>query len=130
MFKDLGPQIGYRTVFVIEYLGPLVFVLLYAMRPAFLYGAGAASKPFDPTAWLGVVCWTAHFCKRELETVFVHRFSHPTMPLFNLFKNCAHYWIFALVVGYPLCHPDYTAPASELQIKLGFALFVVRQVPT
>ncbi|KAK8080417.1 hypothetical protein PG997_008235 [Apiospora hydei] len=33
------------------------------------------------------------FTKRELETIFVHRFSNATMPLRNLFKNCGHYWI-------------------------------------
>ena len=35
---------------------------------------------------IAAVCWTAHFAKRLLETIFVHRFSHATMPLFNLFK--------------------------------------------
>lgn len=39
------------------------------------------------------------------------------MPLFNLFKNSMYYWGFALMVGYPLCHPDYTQPESELQVR-------------
>uniref|UniRef100_K3X5C1 Uncharacterized protein n=1 Tax=Globisporangium ultimum (strain ATCC 200006 / CBS 805.95 / DAOM BR144) TaxID=431595 RepID=K3X5C1_GLOUD len=127
-FKDLGPQIGYRTVFIAEYLGPLLFVLFYATRPAFLYGKDAASKPFDHTAWLGVAAWSAHFLKREFETLFVHRFSRPTMPLFNLFKNCSYYWSFGAVVGYPLAHPDYKGPTSELQIQIGLALFAVSEL--
>lgn len=128
IFKDYGPQIGYRTVFIVEYLGPLLFVLFYSMRPSFIYGPQAAKMPFDSTAYLGVVAWTIHFLKRELETIFVHRFSRPTMPLFNLFKNSAYYWTFGLVVGYSLCHPQYTAPESSMQVYFGFVLFVVSEL--
>ena len=35
-----------------------------------------------------MVCWTLHYAKRILETLFVHRFSHNTMPITNLFKVC------------------------------------------
>ena len=128
IFKDYGPQIGYQTVFIVEYLGPLAFVLLYATRPSFIYGPGAAEKPFNLTAWMGVLAWSAHFLKRELETLYVHHFSRPTMPLFNLFKNSIYYWTFGLVVGYPLCHPNYTAPESETQIRIGLALFVIAEL--
>ena len=30
---------------------------------------------------------TAHYAKRLLETIFVHRFSNATMPIMNLFKE-------------------------------------------
>ena len=98
-FKDLGPQIDYTTVFIVEYAGPLIFVLLYASRPSVLYGPTASTVPYNWVALLGVICWTIHFLKRELETLFVHRFSRPTMPLMNLFKNSIYYWSFGIVIG-------------------------------
>jgi very-long-chain enoyl-CoA reductase len=126
LFKDLGPQIGYRTVFLVEYFGPMLFVLFYALRPAFIYGA-KSSVPYNWVAKLGIACWMFHFLKREFETVFVHKFSRPTMPLSNLFKNCAYYWTFGAFIGYPLCSPSYVAP-SDKQVFVGLAIFAVCEV--
>lgn len=119
--KDLGPQVGYRTVFLWEYFGPMVFVGLYYMRPALIYGKDVSSD-YNWVALLGVACWMVHFLKREFETIFVHKFSRPTMPLGNLFKNCMYYWSFGAVIGYPLCSPTYVAPA-ETQVYIGLGIF-------
>lgn len=35
----------------------------------------------------------AHFIKREVETLFIHRFSHGTMPFSFIFKNSFHYHV-------------------------------------
>ena len=85
--KDLGPQIAWRTVFLVEYLGPiLIHPILYALQPR-------ATPSTAQT--LSCVLITLHFVKRELETLFIHRFSSATMPAMNIFKNSAHYWALA-----------------------------------
>lgn len=42
--KDLGPQIGWKTVFLAEYAGPLVVYLLFYTRPELLYGKDATKE--------------------------------------------------------------------------------------
>ncbi|ALC44816.1 Sc2 [Drosophila busckii] len=107
--KDLGPQIGWKTVFLAEYAGPLIVYLMFYFRPELIYGK-AASKPISLTTHIAAGCYTVHYVKRLLETIFVHRFSHNTMPLRNLFKNCSYYWGFTAYVSYHTNHPMYTSP--------------------
>ncbi|KAG0145771.1 hypothetical protein CROQUDRAFT_658287 [Cronartium quercuum f. sp. fusiforme G11] len=114
VFKDLGPQISWKTVFLIEYLGPLfIHPLFYFSNPISdrIY-KGPVSHSTMQTVAFGLV--TAHFVKRELETVFVHRFSNATMPLTNIFKNSFHYWILS---GVLLALPIYGQSSSALSIK-------------
>ncbi|CAD2217370.1 enoyl reductase [Angomonas deanei] len=125
-YKDLGPQIGYRTVFLVEYAGPLAFILFYAMRPSFIYGA-SITKEYGYAQKVFISLFAAHFIKRELETVFVHKFSRPTMPLRNIFKNSIYYWSFAAFIGYILCHPDYTEP-SATQVNIGAVAMVINEL--
>ena len=46
--KDLGPQIGWKTVFLAEYAGPLIVYLLFYTRPELVYGK-PASLPISLT---------------------------------------------------------------------------------
>ena len=85
--KDLGPQIAWRTVFLVEYLGPMIIhPVLFALLPC---------SPPSTAQTLSCALITLHFVKRELETLFLHRFSAATMPARNIFKNSAHYWLLA-----------------------------------
>jgi len=122
--KDLGPQIPYSAVFFWEYFGPLVIFPLFYMCGAQIYPALGLPKP-KPSVQQGLACayWAFHYLKRIVETFTVHKFSHATMPIFNLFKNCSYYWGFAAIVGYFCNHPLYTsAPLPQVQALLALAL--------
>ncbi|WFD34008.1 very-long-chain enoyl-CoA reductase [Malassezia cuniculi] len=96
--KDLGPQIGWRTVFFVEYAGPLfIHPLLYYAAPIFWSRFGYT---FDVSLvqTTTLVMVMLHFIKREAESLWVHRFSNSTMPLFNIFKNSTHYWLLSGVL--------------------------------
>lgn len=132
LFKDLGPQISWRTVFVIEYLGPLLLYPVFYMQPTWIYGAIAPNTSVDPefvkeVQLCALVAWSFHYGKREIETLFVHRFSNATMPLLNIFKNSGYYWGFAAYVAYFVNHPLYTPPSPDL-FYCGMCLFYFMEV--
>jgi len=107
-FKDLGPQIGWRTVFMIEYFGPILIHSICFFFPELVYGE---SNKHNVVQIVGYFLVLIHYLKREYESVFVHRFSNSTMPVFNIFKNSFHYWLLGgLFIAYYLYHPKYTAP--------------------
>jgi very-long-chain enoyl-CoA reductase len=124
-FKDLGPQVGWTTVFLTEYAGPLLIYLFFYSRPSLIYGEQAANTPRHLAVQVACVCWTFHYGKRLLETIFVHRFSHGTMPILNIFKNSGYYWGFAAFVAYFNNHPLYTPPSFGLtQLYAGLVAFL------
>lgn len=125
--KDLGPQIGWKTVFLLEYAGPLALYVATYFRPAFMYGSDATKM--HQVVHLAVICWIFHYSKRILETLCVHRFSHATMPFRNLFKNCSYYWLFGLYIGYYVNHPLYTPPSfGNTQIYTALAFFILAEL--
>jgi len=115
-FKDLGQQVGYVTVFFWEYFGPMVVYPLVYYLPKLLYPESMLQNgecPRHPVQAIATAYWSFHFAKRILETFFVHKFSHGTMPIFNLLRNCSYYWAFAAFVSYFVNHPLYTPPPFE-----------------
>ncbi|KAL1668368.1 3-oxo-5-alpha-steroid 4-dehydrogenase-domain-containing protein [Schizophyllum commune] len=107
--KDLGPQISWRTVFLIEYVGPLLIHPLFYYYPRVFYGQDVKHSTMQTYAFALIM---GHFIKRELETLFVHRFSHATMPFFNVFKNSGHYHLISgLLLAFDLYRRGYSAPA-------------------
>jgi len=122
-FKDLGAQIDYKLVFVIEYLGPIILWLIGYKMWEWYSG--------EPKTWIQnllSILWIAHFVKRELETLLVHQFSHGTMPLFpNVPRNCLHYWGAAVYVGYFVLSPSFQASSSSISIPL-VGLWIIFQL--
>lgn len=125
-FKDRGIQIAWKTVFLTEYAGPLFIYLWIATRPWIFYGE-VGNKPYAPVVKIAAACWSFHYAKRLLETLFVHRFSNATMPLRNIFKNSGYYWGFAAYVAYHVNHPLYTPP-SDTQVYVGAAMFALCEI--
>lgn len=83
--KDLGPQVDWQTVFLLEYLGPfMIHQLIFVFYSVYEY---RSKKNMMVWAML-----TLHYGKRILESLFVHRFSHASMPLAGALKNCTYYW--------------------------------------
>eukprot|EP00108_Taenia_solium_P005135 TsM_000418000 transcript=TsM_000418000 gene=TsM_000418000 len=130
-YKDLGPQVGWSTVFYLEYAGPLViYSVVWAMRqPRCLLNVLSPMQADVGLRCLAGLCYVGHFVKRLLETRFVHRFSHATMPLANLFRNCLYYWLFALSIAYFTTHPLYTPPSFGWpQVYAGLGLFLLGEL--
>nr|XP_026493696.1 probable very-long-chain enoyl-CoA reductase art-1 [Vanessa tameamea] len=119
--QDLGPQVSWKNVFLAEYAGPLLVYLWVYQRPWLLYETDSAPSS---VATIAAICWSVHYGKRILETLFVHRFSHGTMPLRNLFKNCSYYWLFTLYIAYHINHPLFTAPCNTC-VYVGLAGFTI-----
>ncbi|KAH6582024.1 hypothetical protein BASA60_002183 [Batrachochytrium salamandrivorans] len=113
-FKDLGPQIDWATVFLIEYLGPMIIHSVLYMYQELFYSRMESqdSNPDTPrrthVQMISFFLVIVHYFKRELETIHVHRFSNDTMPIQNLPKNCFHYWVLGgIMIAYPLYRPGF-----------------------
>ena len=127
VFKDLGPQVSYRTLFFCEYLGPLLLYPVFYYLPVYQYFGYKGERVIHPVQTYALYYWCFHYAKRILETFFVHCFSHATSPLSNVFRNCAYYWTFGSYIAYYVNHPLYT-PVNDLQMKIGFAIGILCQI--
>ena len=110
-------------------MGPLlIHPLVYGIRP---YVYPSAPSPASQLQTLSCILICLHFLKRELETVFVHRFSAATMPARNIFKNSAHYWILAglNIAAWIYAPSSPTAkPANEAILFAGLVLYAVGEL--
>ncbi|RYP93764.1 hypothetical protein DL770_000136 [Monosporascus sp. CRB-9-2] len=142
LVKDLGPQIAWRTVYMAEYFGPLVFHPLflglrhYVYPPIYHLFKNTLPEP-NPGSELSVTqkiafgMIVAHFVKRELETIFVHKFSANTMPAAYIFRNSFFYWVFAGLLGSLEIYAPFSpaAKAENMTINyIGLALYFFGEI--
>lgn len=128
---------AWRTVFVVEYFGPiLIHALVVAIRPyiykfsPYLY-KNEVETPVTKVQWIIFTLFILHFLKRELETMFLHKFSANTMPAWNIFRNSAFYWGLAgLLSAWHIYAPNSGADRQELVPLdfVGLALFAIGEV--
>lgn len=71
-----------------------------------------------------------HFLKREIETLFIHRFSSDTMPWTYIFRNSGHYWALAgAIFGYTVNHPSNALVVrTPMQTNLLLALYTYAEL--
>lgn len=126
--KDLGPQIGWRTVFLVEYAGPLIIHPIVYFAAPYIWAHFGRPFAMSHVQTTTLVLVLLHFIKREAESIWVHRFSNGTMPLFNIFKNSTHYWGLAgLLLAFSIYSPSLgaAAVAGTLRDNTTFIVSVV-----
>lgn len=121
--KDMGYQIAWKTVFLMEYFGPIAISLV-----AFGYFTLVKKVPQSQTQKIALAIFILHFLKREYESAFVHKFSLATMPVTSVIKNSSHYWLWSGVVM-STCMYSHDA-ATPLVGTLSKFLFHVNDFPT
>jgi very-long-chain enoyl-CoA reductase len=121
-------------VFVIEYIGPVLIHLAFAspLVRKTIYRTSEAT-PLSPSQYLSMAMIVIHFLKREYETLYVHKFSLSTMPLRNIFKNSAHYWILsginiAYFIYKPTSYTFLSSPAVTYINIIGVILYIFGEV--
>jgi len=111
--KDLGHQISWKTVFLVEYAGPLVIHPILYHFPQYVWGGPVYHSMLQRFVYALVMI---HFAKREFETLFIHRFSLDTMPVTNIFKNSAHYHLGSgLLLALAIYSPQYSAMSPYIR---------------
>lgn len=83
LFKDLGTQVSYRLVYIVEYLIPLLIHMVYYN---FVFAQRKTTKQR-----IAFTIIMIHYMRRLIESTFIHKFSRSTMPAMNLLKNSMYY---------------------------------------
>jgi len=125
-FKDLGPQVTLRTVYLTEYIGPFFIYIWTFFHPEILYGPHTPGP--TQVQLLALICFVGHFGKRIFESAFVHKWGSDTLGIYFLLKNSIYYWLAGLAVGYATNHPSYKPLVGEDYFLAAVIVFWIAQI--
>ncbi|THV01089.1 hypothetical protein K435DRAFT_963749, partial [Dendrothele bispora CBS 962.96] len=109
---DLGPQLPWKFAMLVEYTGPFIIHPFFYFLPQVIYGTPVLHSRMQGVVFAMV---EAHFVKRILETLFIHRYSRSTLSVPATLKNSLYYhglggFLFAL----DLYRPKYSATSPYI----------------
>ncbi|KAJ7074489.1 3-oxo-5-alpha-steroid 4-dehydrogenase-domain-containing protein [Mycena amicta] len=146
---DLGPQISWKTVFVVEYLGPLLIHPLFYYLPRVFYGTDVEHSSLQKSIYAMVML---HFFKREMETLLqAHstsislRINNAPVYIASLMRQChfetssrnssAHYHVLSgLFLAYDAYRPGFSQQAvagtwrDGPLLKVGWAIWAFAEL--
>ncbi|KAK9462243.1 3-oxo-5-alpha-steroid 4-dehydrogenase-domain-containing protein [Lipomyces oligophaga] len=112
--KDLGPQIGRRTLLLTAYSGPVFIHVICYYCQSLVYGCSFEHSASQVLAFT-LIC--LHFAKRMFETLFVHVFYQFSVSLYSVYIYLFHYWFLSgLFMAYYVYYPtevSSTAPSAS-----------------
>ncbi|KAF5358832.1 hypothetical protein D9758_008527 [Tetrapyrgos nigripes] len=114
---DLGPQVPRKFAGLLQYAGPIVAHAYLYFLPQFFYGKAIQHSLMQSCVFAMI---EVHFVKRILETLFVHRFSRPTVPVLDFAKNLLYYNVLGgIVLAFDLYRQTFSdaSPYIEGTIK-------------
>ncbi|XP_026309893.1 uncharacterized protein LOC111546248 [Piliocolobus tephrosceles] len=113
--SDSLPNRVHRVLFI--------YLLFYFPEPCICGHKYDFTSSWHTVVHLPCICHSFHYVKLLLETLLVRHFSHGTMPLPNIFKNCTYYRGFNTCMAYYINHLPPTYGAQ--QVKLALSIFVI-----
>lgn len=121
--KDSGPQFSFMINDLFEYIPPLFIWIGFLL----------CIKPENNNYIKIATCmWMFHYIKRSFEAVFIHTYSHKTIPIFSVmdnscFKNCIYYWFFAFLISYSVLSGKKNIQVKNMKI-IFIILFIVSEL--
>ncbi|XP_039195695.1 very-long-chain enoyl-CoA reductase-like isoform X2 [Crotalus tigris] len=123
-FKDLGPQIGWTMVFLIEYTGPLFIYFVFYLRMPFIYGQDDRfTSGRHPV--VKQLTYPSKYVKDAFGYSSIQLQSTSKLSAGSGCENCFYYWGFAAWLAFYINHPLYTPPYyGQKQVNFALIMFL------